>query len=193
MDKQADMLRSESAPLLQGGSNNFGASPTSRKRRHSYELLPALQPGSRSAALRPRRHSSCDKLAFGVGFAKCSWSINSRQDGDQGLTSILEDRECGAGLDISKQSDPGGSSTGRQILIARRRSHGLVHYDSPLEVAVSNPSCHPRWRWIYPLQSSSCAEWSVAYSTTASIGCSQEKEVWSGHCSTTVCGSKDSW
>jgi len=177
MDEQADMLRSESAPVLHGGSNYFGASPTSRKRRHSHEILPALQPGPRSAALRPRRHSSCDEPAFGVGLAKRSRSINSRQDGDQGLTLILEDRECGTGLmsliargsemagqqtdngslpaqeqrelillgtdnrlDISKQGDPGGSSTSRHILTARRRRHGLVHYDSPLEVAVSNPA-----------------------------------------------------
>ena len=171
MDEQADMLRSESAPLLHGGSNYFGASPTSRKRRHSYEILPALQPGPRSVALRPRRHSSCDEPAFGVGLAKRSRSINSRQDGDQGLTLILEDRECGTGLmsliargsemagrqtnngsppaqeqkeltllGTDNQGDPGGSSTGRHILTARRRRHGLVHYDSPLEVAVSNPA-----------------------------------------------------
>ena len=174
MDEQVDRLRSESAPLLHDGSNYFGMSPSSRKRRHSYGILPTLQEGSRSVALRPRRHSSCDEPAFGLGLAKRSCSVNSRQDDGQGLTSIVEDRECGpeqlslctrgnemAGEqaesrsppaleqreitllgtgEISRHGDPSGGSAGRHILTPRRRKHGLVHYDSPLEVAVSNPA-----------------------------------------------------
>ena len=166
MEEQDDKLtelRSESTPPMHGGSN---LPPTSRKRRHS-DVLPAFQGRPNMATLKPRRHSSCDQPEFDFVPAKRACSIDSRQGEDLALLGEIEEHqneESPHDLDVGQadnghllsqkqdgssplqietrngQESEGGGSSERHIITPRRRKRGIVQFDSPMEVAVSNPA-----------------------------------------------------
>ena len=166
MEEQDDKLtelRSESAPPMLSGSN---LPPTSRKRRHS-DVLPAFQGRPNMATLKPRRHSSCDQPEFDFVPAKRACSIDSRQGEDLALLGEIEEHqneESPHDLDVGQadnghllsqkqdgssplqietrngQESEGGGSSERHIITPRRRKRGIVQFDSPMEVAVSNPA-----------------------------------------------------
>ena len=166
MEEQDDKLtelRSESAPPMHDGSN---PPTTSRKRRHS-DILPAFQGRSNIVTLKPmRRHSSCDQPEFDFGPAKRACSIDSRQGEDLALLGVDEEHQKESPRDVNvgqadngdlltekqdessplptetrnvQESESGGSSE-RHIITPRRRRRGIVQFDSPMEVAVSNPA-----------------------------------------------------
>ena len=162
-DKLTD-LRSESAPPMHDGSNH---PTTTRKRRHS-DILPAFQGRSNMVTLKPmRRHSSCDQPEFDFGPAKRACSIDSRQGEDLALLGVDEEHQkeespCDVNVEqadngdllTEKQDEPlplqtetrnvqeseGDGSSERHIITPRRRRRGIVQYDPPMEVAVSNPA-----------------------------------------------------
>ena len=164
MEEQDDKLtelRSESAPPMHDGSNH---PTTSRKRRHS-DVLPVFQERSNMATL--RRHSSCDRPEFDFGPVKRACSIDSRQGQDLALLGEDEEHQSeesprdvnvgqvdNGGLLTEKQDESsplqtearnvqdseGGGSSERHIITPRRRRRGIVQFDSPMEVAVSNPA-----------------------------------------------------
>ena len=166
MEEQDDKLtelRSESAPPMHDGSNHLA---TSRKRRHS-DILPVFQGRSNMATLKPmRRHSSCDQPEFDFGPVKRACSIDSRQGEDLALLGVDEEHQKDSPRDVNAgqadngdlltekqdeslplqtetrnvQESEGDGSSERHIITPRRRRRGIVQYDSPMEVAVSNPA-----------------------------------------------------